>query len=746
MSSEMNIEIDWKQYLAKLDPIWTKMPFSWLEGAFLGNGLLGAMIYGECEKGAGPLRLSESYDASLASGIRFEIGRSDVTDGGEDAPGNGNGAAQFIRVPIGGFILTPAGRIKDVEMRLDLWNAEIRGELTTSAGKISWRTFVHATTEIAIVEIEASAGEAGYLLELRLEGHHSAIITAPTKEVLVAKSLHDDRSESAVGWQFLTISDDRRRLFFSAGNDSVKRLNSYDDPRTDLSAEDEAREYITLAAEADFDDLLADHRAWWRGFYQKSFLSVPDPRIEAYYWIQLYKMASATRPDKPAIDLIGPWSTETGYMSFVWNLNVQLTYWPQLASNHLELGESLFRLMERSTTKSATFHGSTIGADGSSYLWDGAGSSSNLVWVCHNLYLTYRYSMDGQLLRERVFPQLKLAINGMFEQIEDSHAEVWHLHDCLSPEYRGNEPFVDSNYEISLFRWGCKTLLSIAELAGIDDPDISKWEEALKRIADYPIDRNGYMIDRRNPLIKGHRHFSHLLMIYPLYLINWDRKENREIIKRSVNHWMSLPPDHKGRTGYAYTGAASMFASMGDGNRALTYLISFLDGISRSKFPIVHPNTMYREYGPCIESPLSFAKSVQDMLLQSWGGCIRIFPAIPDSWWDVSMHDMRAEGAFLVSAVRKDGATKLIRVMSLAGEKCLIRTDMPRPIRICFERSGGIFEHRDSAEEPVEISLKKNDTAILFHDDADRNISVAPVEGFEESYNYFGLNMRYIKK
>lgn len=34
-----------------------------------------------------------------------------------------------------------------------------------------------------------------------------------------------------------------------------------------------------------------------------------------------------------------------------------------------------------------------------------------MMWVCHNLWLQYRYSMDEQYLRELFFPLLKMAVN-----------------------------------------------------------------------------------------------------------------------------------------------------------------------------------------------------------------------------------------------------------------------------------------------------------------------------------------------
>ncbi len=42
---------------------------------------------------------------------------------------------------------------------------------------------------------------------------------------------------------------------------------------------------------------------------------------------------------------------------------------------------------------------------------------------------------------------------------------------------------------------------------------------------------------------------------------------------------------------------------------------------------------------------------------ESEPGPIRIFPALPSTWKDVEFRDLRAEGAFLVSAKRSGGKT-----------------------------------------------------------------------------------------
>ena len=57
------------------------------------------------------------------------------------------------------------------------------------------------------------------------------------------------------------------------------------------------------------------------------------------------------------------------------------------------------------------------------------------------------------------------------------------------------------------------------------------------------------------------------------------------------------------------------------------------------------------QYKPfTLEGNFAFAAGLQEMLIQSHTGIIRLFPAIPDSWRTASFENLRTEGAFLISA------------------------------------------------------------------------------------------------
>ena len=78
-------------------------------------------------------------------------------------------------------------------------------------------------------------------------------------------------------------------------------------------------------------------------------------------------------------------------------------------------------------------------------------------------------------------------------------------------------------------------------------------------------------------------------------------------------------------------------------------------------------------YGRCggWTETLSCMAPLQEMLLQSWDGAIRLFPYWPRER-DVAFKSFRAQGAFLVSAKVSHGKLEPVRVESEKGARCLI--------------------------------------------------------------------------
>ncbi|MCZ7599968.1 MAG: hypothetical protein M5U09_22650 [Gammaproteobacteria bacterium] len=220
---------------------------------------------------------------------------------------------------------------------------------------------------------------------------------------------------------------------------------------------------------------------------------------------------------------------------------------------------------------------------------------------------------------------------------------------------------------------GLTTLLSENQRLQLNDPLAATWRETLDKLIDYPTGPDGLMIGENVPLAVSHRHFSHLLMIYPLHLLTGDKPAERELINRSLEHWIRF---EGALQGYSFTGASCIVASLGERERPVKWLNAFLDRF-------VKPNTMYLEAGPVIETPLSAARAIQELLLQSWGDRLRIFPAVPASWPELSFDKLLAEGAFEVSATRRAGRTQFVSVLARAGGR------LPPPDRSGAAGGGG---------------------------------------------------------
>ncbi|MEC0228632.1 glycosyl hydrolase family 95 catalytic domain-containing protein [Paenibacillus alba] len=720
-------DTEWEHFMADHDMEWVVKPVSWDEGAFIGNGAIGAMVYGE-------------EHAKKRHVLRFVTGRTDVTAVRSDRPGFPP------RVPIGELDLEMMGMIyHPTSMRVDLWNAELRAELTTTQGKVKLRSIVHSLEPVIAIELETSEGEDGAHVVWHAHSEVDEVLRNADginlnqyiPETKVEKSERDgiqicvQRYSGGDGcvaaWKEVHMASNRRVYFLTI-------MNGHEE-----AAIAAAVDAIAQAIGRDYETWISDHRTWWHDYYRQSFVSVPDSRLQSFYWIQMYKLASASRADQSLIDNQGPWLTSTPWPGVWFNMNVQMSYSPVYTANRLELGLSLVRALTANlenliaNVPEPYRHDSSGLGRSSSYdlrseVDDEVG---NLTWLCHNVWRQYRYSMDDDMLKNLLFPLLRRSVNFYLHLVEEGVDGLLHLPPTISPEYGSfmRTRVRDCHYDLALLRWGCQTLLDSCQRLEIDDPLMPKWQEILDRLVPFPVDETGLMVGKDTPLDYGHRHFSHLLAIFPLHLIGCDCEEERQLIMTSLDHWIGKEGDLRG---FSLTGAASIAAIVGRGNEALRYLQALL--------LLIKPNTMYKEAGPVIETPLAAAEAMQDMLLQSWGGQIRVFPAVPEEWQEAAFEHLRAEGAFLVSAVRSHGETQFIRVKSLAGEPCIFQTGWVGVVRYRITGTRSIEQSvRLNAEnEKITLDLNAGDEAILYRGSQLPNIRIGPVISPKKVIRYFG--------
>ena len=719
--------LNWEEFLSQHDMYWTKLTTDptkpspdnklkggYYAGAIMGNGLLGTNMY----------KLTDNV-------YRLNVGRSDVTEMRKPY-----GLFNSARLPIGYFTLSTTGNVTKEEMRLSLYNAVTEGTFTTDCGKIEFQTYVHAKENYIIFQTEAEGNEknykwdfvaqeaispryilgkepnSGYLnsknksnpdAERRKEGDVNMVI----QKLVTDSTMTQIAKVYVVAWKEISNDNERRIIATVALEDTEKE------------ALQSAKSTISKACHTDEDDMIDQHKAWWNNFYQKAaFLSFPDTRFESFYWAQYYKFASTTRPGKPIVDLQGVWPTWDTPWTAVWiNLNLQLTYSWQTKANMGWLAEPLWESiyehrdnLRRNVTDvpsqkdwtDAACLGRSSSYDFLSVLPPSLANVNqyevgNFTWL---LYYYWQYCNaygDDRQMTERLFPMLKSAIN-LYFHIRTEKDGRYGLPPTASPEYIKDNIGPNSNYDLASLRWGLQTLLAINEKYKLNDSKEAEWRDFLNNLTDYPYDEEtGYKVsDKYKFENTSHRHYSHLFMIYPYYMVNWGEKENRHKIELSVNHW-------KGNQGYSRTGKAAMLLSMGKGDEALEQMQIFMDRF-------VKANTLYAETGPVIETPLAAVSTLHDFYLQDWGNTLRIFHGMPSAWKNASFANMRALGAFLVDATMHEGNTVYIKIKSEQGNTCRIQTGMPADIITIKDASGREvqFKTTDTENGSIEFPTTKN--------------------------------------
>lgn len=734
-------QIDWASFLSRHDLVWDKIVPDYYTGAIMGNGLLGNNVYKE----------GDAY--------KFHIGRVDVTEGRMPVDKSQyRNLYHGARLPIGYFLMKPAGKTLSEHMRLNLWDATTIGTVTTDMGRIAFKSYVHATRDVIVLETETEGSECDFEWEWRPlkaisprytaggEDYPQEYIDNPNPDVKIYRDGNYNLSVQnllsgktyCVAWCEIRKQGNSRRFLITVAQEANEE-----------SAVKKAKVTIGDASEETVLSLEDSHRQWWHSYYPLSFATFGNAKMESFYWIQQYKLGCLTRPDKYIIDLQGPWAMEKTPWPAIWmNLNVQLTYSPLFTANRAELSEPLWsslndnlqNLIDNVTVDGWKADAAVIGRSTSYHLFSPLNpdidnkmlyEAGNLTWILYYYYQYCTYLQDEDELLNKFYPLLKKSI-AYYEHIREKRSDgKYHLPETASPEYKTAK---NCNYDLSLLQWGLKILLEINETYKLDDKKAPGWKDFRDNLTPYPVDpAKGFMIGENVNLTGSHRHYSHLLMIYPLYLVNWEQPENRGLISRSISYWQSMPDYLQG---YSFTGSSSMYAMTGDGQKAVVQLQRLLDRY-------IQPNTLYKETGPVIETPLAGAASLQELYLQSWGGKIRVFPAVPDSWPQASFINFRTEGAFLVSAARDKGKTVFIQVESERGGLCRLQTNMDAD-NLNIEDTGGkriAFSVIDKAQGLIEINTRKGDV-IRITDRTRETIMPEPVKHPEKEWNVYGIKAK----
>ncbi|MFO7947015.1 MAG: glycoside hydrolase N-terminal domain-containing protein [Armatimonadota bacterium] len=473
-------------------------------------------------------------------------------------------------------------------------------------------------------------------------------------------------------------------------------LQSDDDPELALAAADAA---VERAEDTGWAGMIDTHRAAWHGYWNASGISVPEDVVEYHWHLGMYLINSAARPGCLPPGLQGVWELDgqqpPWHGDYHADMNVQETFWPVYANNHPELGRCLTDFLVECLPAARRFCDDFFGWEGAFFptafvpemtfvpgwstaqFWMGVPG-----WLAHHMWLQWQYGRDEKVLRKQVLPFLRAVLqfyDGLLERGEDGRL---HVPLSTSPEMEDNRPDAwcsDPNCDLSIIRNLCGWLIEAEKAA--DDRKLSDTaEHILQNLAKYAInDDGGLMLWPGRDYDESHRHPMHIMSIHPFDDINVDGgPEAQRIIARSL--WELIDLGMGRWAGHPYPQSLAIAARAGNGNMALQQAHIFDDIFTWENG--LHLNGDYRRTGMsifatkvfCMEANCGIAGTIPEMLLQSWHERIRVFPAIPDDWEQVSFYRLRAEGGFLVSAEYEAGKVMQIWIEATVPGTCRLVT------------------------------------------------------------------------
>jgi alpha-L-fucosidase 2 len=413
----------------------------------------------------------------------------------------------------------------------------------------------------------------------------------------------------------------------------------------------------------------------------------------------MYKFGSVARADAPPISLQAVWTADHGKLppwkgDFHHDLNTQLSYWPSYTGNYLGLEKGFLNWLWKYRPAFKKYTYDYFGVEGMNVPgvttlegepmggWIQYSMGQTVAsWLGHHFYLHWKYTMDRDFLEQRAYPWIKdvaVFLDEVSVKEENGKRKLWI---SSSPEIFNNSReawFAETtNFDLALIRWTYEKAAELASELGLTE-ESAHWSEILSEWPDIDVDaESGLTFAPGFPYAESHRHFSHLMAFHPLGLIDVSNGEaDRQIIENTLHNLEKNGPDYW--TGYSYSWEGNLYARAFDGEKAAEALRIFAEcfclknsfHVNGDQCKAGHSKFTYRPF--TLEGNFAFASGIQEMLIQSHTGVVKLFPAIPANWKDASFNQLRTYGAFLFSAKMQNGAVSKVEITAEKDGKLVL--------------------------------------------------------------------------
>lgn len=685
----------------------TKTP----DGALAGNGDLGITLGGTPDN------------------LHFYIGKNDFWRAYPVYPGG-------IALPGGLNLKIPCLNGADYHIEQLPGSAEIKGQFTKGNACLKMTAWVAALHNWIVIEWEANKQmELSYRL-WATEGGASTSTNGNKPVEWVTRSFVDSlplqwpsHIAMAIGFPGNRRPQSSNKLILQPGVKQwtvITAYTNYDTQQWKKKTIDEADSITVHTLQA----AKKEHQHWWNGFWQESSVSISDTELEQLYYMSQYLFACSSRSGKFAPGIWGPFITCDNAAwggDYHLNYNYQAPYWAAYSSNHIHLTDNFdkplldYMPMGRKHAKEllgcrGIYYPVGIGPNGlCTSMWpltpeemmekyattenriDGGykflGQKINAVFSVGNMLMRH-YSTYDVMYAHRVYPYL-LACADFWEDylcLEEGRyvIKMDHFNEVM-PNRRNHGQWrhrlgdFNSTLSLGLVRMLFKGMIDMSDFLQTDTDRQAKWKDILNRLSTYPVALNtegrlslknmesGPQSVEETP--SGLNRVSIHGLILPGGVAGplTDSIFNT-ILLDDINHWQNKM-HREGDWGNTYNnGIETCFPGAA---RVGYNAQDLLDRLKKRISLTLYPNGWIVQGGGGIETLTAVPLTINEMLLQSYEGTIRLFPNWPLTQ-NASFCKLRAYGAFIISASLENGIIGPVKLISEKGRTCTMENPWPQ--------------------------------------------------------------------
>jgi alpha-L-fucosidase 2 len=512
----------------------------------------------------------------------------------------------------------------------------------------------------------------------------------------------------------------------------------------DLETLSFAKKEVTTVWHLSFADLQNRSETRWRQHWSNSAMSFEDETLERVWYHNQYFLACCLRKHRTAPGLFANWSSEdigsAWHSDYHLDYNCQQVYWGVFSSNHIDMHQPYLELIENLVPMSEKFARESFRMPGAFFPLSAFPVPSQIVpypvppwgyqicmtpWAVQSLWWQFLYTQDEDFLR-RIYPIMRAALDFLAAYLTREDDGFYHVFPSVSSENWGFTIDFKLNkdciLDLALTRFLLDAMVTASGILSLDQAECIRWKDIREHLAPYPKATGPYgevWLDISNaPVEHVYNVPITLAPVFPGEQVGIGKgQEFFDIATRTAqtirleggNDLVSQPLIR------ARLGILDLEWFKGQ----IEYCM-LPDGVSNDRvrqsggrYGLSTDFDFMMRMGLWCEN-FTVSLVLNECVLQSYTGIVRLFPNTTNLG-PARFANLRAVGAFLVSATHDGTSVTNLTVLSEKGKIMQLATPWPKAmIRVTRMRDGQI------------VPTSKNDQIFSIPTDAGERYVITP--------------------